>query len=137
MSLNPSLVNFLYTGGFGCALFFGGADLMFGENAMVPYFAGPTSVWNEWSSRAFGAQLIAVASGYFFGGKDVSSSAGRMYNKVNFVAGALMLPLMFYGAFSGESTFNSSIWKLQIGIHIPVVYLSYKAGFGSGGSKNA
>ena len=135
--MNPSLVNFLYTGGFGAALFLGGADLMFGENSMTPYFAGPTSVWNEWSSRAFGAQLLGLASGYFFGGKDAKSAHGKMFNKANFVAGVLMLPLMFYGAFSGESAFNSPMWKLQIGVHIPVIYMSYKAGFGSGESKSA
>ena len=71
------------------------------------------------------------------GGKDASSATGKMYNKVNCVAGTLMLPLMVYGAFSGEPTFNAMMWKFQIAVHIPVIYISYKAGFGSEGSKSA
>jgi hypothetical protein len=29
------------------------------------------------------------------------------------------------------------MWKFQIAVHIPVIYISYKAGFGSEGSKSA
>ena len=125
----------LYGGGFGVLLFFTGGDMMFGQNAMTPYFAGPTSNWNEWTSRAFGGQLIALASGYFFGGKDASTATGKFYCKINTVGLGLMIPLMVYGAFSGDSSFNATMWKIQIPVHLAVTYSSFKAGFGGSDKK--
>ena len=122
---NAKLLNLFYAGGFGLMLV-ANPEFFFGPQGLTPYFAQAGNELSQWNGRAFGAQLIGLASFYFFGKDEATSKMGL---KMCTVAHTCMVPLMLKGAFDECGTYANSMWKVQLLIHFPVLYATYAAGF--------
>lgn len=129
---NAKLLNLFYAGGFGMALFIN-PDTFFGPSGFAPYFGHAATELTQWNGRAFGAQLIGMASFFFLSNDENSSKMGL---KMCTVAHVMMLPLMLKGAFDETSgAYLNTMWKVQVAMHLPVLYATYAAGFGSSDKK--
>ena len=60
-----------------------------------------------------------MASGHLFDSNSVSAQ------KQNMIAHCCMLPLMIYGATSGDNAFNTPLWQAQIFMHLGMMYVTY------------
>ena len=101
-----NLLGALYVGGFGVSLYLS-ASFCFGSGGLVPYFAedtleGPSAA--AWFARSFGAQLLALASGYYFAPKS------ELTTKIMAIGMLTMLPHIAMTAFpETPAAFNTPV----------------------------